>query len=114
MNDFWNLDPDDKFDPNNSEIENDEIAKLHAIKDMEKDHIEWAHNQANKFYSDFKNLNVTTSIYKIKKLIEDGEIKKSDVILMLSNVIKIFETAEEYEKCHICSQIKKGIENVRI
>ena len=113
MNNFWNLNPDDNFDPEDSGIENDEIGKMHAIADMEEDHRKWAYNQAMKFYADFEYLDVKNSISKIKQLIKTREIKKADAILMFENIIKIFEEHEEYEKCDICNQIKKGIENAK-
>ena len=33
---------------------------------------------------------------------------------MLDNMIKVFSIDEEYEKCHICNEIKKGLGNARI
>lgn len=104
------MNTEDNFNPENFGIENDEIAKMYAISDMEKDHKEWAYNQAIKFYSDFESLNIKNSIFQIKKLIKTNQIKKSNAIEMLDNIIKIFEESEEFEKCHVCNQIKKGIE----
>ncbi len=28
---------------------------------------------------------------------------------MLANMIEVFKDDEEYEKCHVCNEIKKGI-----
>jgi len=111
MNNFWNLNPDDGFDP--EDFENNEIAKAYAIADMKEDHKKWAYNQAIKFYSDFENLNIKDSVKRVNKLIKNRDVKKLDAIQMFDNLIKIFEEHEEYEKCHICNQIKKGIDNVR-
>ena len=65
INDWLNQNPDDGFNPNDHDIEMDEIAT--------------------------KVLNI------------------DQVNVMLDNMIKVFSLDEEYEKCHICNEIKKGI-----
>ena len=37
------------------------------------------------------------------------EVSKDQVITMLNNMISIFQNDEEYERCHICLQIKNGL-----
>jgi len=46
---------------------------------------------------------------EIKALLKAGEISLESVNLLLDNMIIVFEEDEEYEKCHVCNQIKKGI-----
>ena len=91
INDWLNQNPDDGFNPNDHDIEMDEIAKLHAMADMKEDQDLWARDQANKFYNDFQSLDVADSIIAVNSLIKT----------------KVLD--EEYEKCHICNEIKKGI-----
>ena len=74
INDWLNQNPEDDFNPNDHDIEMDEIAKLHAMADM-------------------KDLNI------------------DQVNVMLENMINVFSIDEEYEKCHICNEIKKGLDN---
>ena len=50
IDDWFNQDPDDGFNPNDHGVEMDEIAKLYAMADMREDHEIWAREQANKFY----------------------------------------------------------------
>ena len=108
-NDWLNQDSDDDFNPEDHNIEMDEIAKMYAIEDMKESQREWAREQAEKFYKDFKDLDVEIAIHSIKKLIKTKEVSKDQVITMLDNMISIFQNDEEYERCHICLQIKNGL-----
>jgi predicted nucleotidyltransferase len=108
-NDWLNQDSDDDFNPEDHNIEMDEIAKMYAIEDMKESQREWAREQAEKFYKDFEELDVKTAIHSIKKLIKTKEVSKDQVITMLNNMISIFKNDEEYERCHICLQIKNGL-----
>ena len=114
INDWLNQNPEDGFNPNDHDIEMDEIAKLHAIADMKEDQELWAREQANKFYNDFENLDIADSIIAVNSLIKTKVLNINQVNVMLENMIKVFSTDEEYEKCHICNEIKKGLENARI
>jgi len=108
-NDWLNQDSDDDFNPEDHNIEMDEIAKMYAIEDMKESQREWAREQAEKFYKDFEDLDVEIAIHSIKKLIKTKEVSKDQVITMLNNMISIFQNDEEYERCHICLQIKNGL-----
>lgn len=110
MDETWfNLDPNDGFIPDHHGVDMDEIAKIHAMLDMEESHREWAKTQAERFYNDFIDLDVERSVKAIQRMIKLREIEQSKVNLMLDNMIVIFEEYEEYERCHICLQIKNGI-----
>ena len=109
IDDWLNQNPDDGFDPNDHEIEMDEIAKLHAMADMKEDQEIWAREQANKFYNDFEALNINDSILAVSSLIKTKVLSINQVNTMLDNMIAVFSQDEEYEKCHICNQIKKGL-----
>jgi hypothetical protein len=108
-NDWFNLDPEDGFDPQDHNIEMDEIAKMYAIADMEDEQKTWAKKQAEKFYSDFDSLSVEESILAVKSLIKNEGVTLSEANTLLDNMIQVFQDDEEYEKCHICLQIKNGI-----
>lgn len=108
-NDWLNQDSDDDFNPEDHNIEMDEIAKMYAIEDMKESQREWAREQAKKFYKDFEDLDVEIAIHSIKKLIKTKEVSKDQVITMLNNMISIFQNDEDYERCHICLQIKNGL-----
>jgi len=108
-NDWLNQDSDDDFNPEDHNIEMDEITKMYAIEDMKESQREWAREQAEKFYKDFEDLDVEIAIHSIKKLIKTKEVSKDQVITMLNNMISIFQNDEEYERCHICLQIKNGL-----
>ena len=108
-NDWLNQDSDDDFNPEDHNIEMDEIAKMYAIEDMKESQREWAREQAEKFYKDFEDLDVDIAIHSIKRLIKTKEVSKDQVITMLNNMISIFQNDEEYERCHICLQIKNGL-----
>tara|TARA_Y100001972_G_C7652613_1_gene328266 strand:- start:1138 stop:1485 length:348 start_codon:yes stop_codon:yes gene_type:complete len=111
LDDWLNQNPDDGFDPNDHNIEMDEIAKLQAISDMREDQEIWAREQANKFYDDFISLDITDAVYAVSSLIKTKVLKINQVNTMLDNMIEIFERDEEYERCHVCLQIKKGLNN---
>jgi len=100
---------EEDFNPDDHGIDSDEIAKIYAIQDMEEENKKWLREQANDFYNDFDDLDVDESIKEIKALVTDGEISLESVNLLLDNMIIVFEEDEEYEKCHVCNQIKKGI-----
>ena len=114
INDWLNQDPDDGFDPNDHGIEMDEIAKLHAMADMNGDQEIWAREQANKFYHDFEGLNITDSISAVSGLIKNKALDITQVNSMLDNMINVFLQDEEFEKCHVCNEIKKGLNNAGI
>ncbi len=114
INDWLNQNPDDGFDPNDHGIEMDEIAKLHAIADMKEDQEIWAREQANKFYNDFEGLNITDSISAVAGLIKNKALDITQVNSMLDNMINVFLQDEEFEKCHVCNEIKKGLNNAGI
>lgn len=110
MNKDWlNPDPEDGFNPEDHGIEMDEIAKMYAMADMKESQREWAREQAEKFYQDFEDLDIPVAVSSIKKLIRSGEVTKEQVIIMLDNMIRIFQDDEEYERCHVCLQIKNGL-----
>ena len=49
INDWFNLDPDDGFNPQDHDIEMDEIAKMYAIADMKDEQKTWAKNKLKNF-----------------------------------------------------------------
>lgn len=100
---------EEDFNPEDHGIDSDEIAKIYAMQDMEEENRRWLREQANDFYNDFDDLDVDESIKEIKALVTADEISLESVILLLDNMIIVFEEDEEYEKCHVCNQIKKGI-----
>ena len=93
-------------DPEDFGLDPDEMGKLYAMEDMKKDRNEWAVEQAYKFYDDFDSLNVEEVVTNLHALIEDGTLRESQIRVMLENMISVFTDLEEYEKCHICHQIK--------
>jgi hypothetical protein len=114
INDWLNQNPDDGFDPNDHGIEMDEIAKLHAMADMKGDQEIWAREQANKFYNDFEGLDIKDSILAVNSLIKTKALNIMQVNTMLDNMIEVFLQDEEFEKCHVCNEIKKGLNNAGI
>ena len=109
IDDWLNQNPDDGFDPNDHGIEMDEIAKLHAMADMKEEQEIWAREQANKFYNDFESLNISDAILAVGSLIKNKALNIKQVNTMLDNMIEVFKGDEEYEKCHVCNEIKKGL-----
>lgn len=110
IDDWLNQNPDDGFNPNDHDIEMDEIAKLYAISDMKEDQEIWAREQANKFYNDFEGLDIPNSIIAISTLIKNKSLSIEQVNTMLDNMIDVFLLDEEYEKCQVCNEIKKGLQ----
>lgn len=110
MNEDWfNSDPQDGFNPEDHGIEMDEISKMYAKADMENEQRAWAREQAEKFYNDFDGLSVKESVIAVKALIKSKSVSKQEAITLLDNMIQVFEEVEDYEKCHVCLQIKDGI-----
>jgi|TARA_R110002060_G_scaffold7438_3_gene11288 hypothetical protein len=109
IDDWLNQNQDDGFDPNDHGIEMDEIAKLHAMADMKEEQEIWAREQANKFYNDFDNLDISDAILAVSSLIKNKALNIKQVNTMLDNMIEVFQRDEEYEKCHTCNEIKKGL-----
>ena len=109
IDDWLNQNPDDGFDPNDHGIEMDEIAKLHAMADMKEEQEIWARKQANKFYNDFESLNIPEAIIAVGSLIKNKALNLDQVNTMLDNMIEVFKNDEEYEKGHVCNEIKKGL-----
>ena len=114
INDWLNQNPEDGFNPNDHDIEMGEIAKLHAMADMKEDQELWARERANKFYNDFQGLDIADSIIAVDSLIKTKVLNIDKVNVMLENMIRVFSMDEEYEKCHIFNEIKKGLGNARI
>jgi hypothetical protein len=109
INDWYDSDPEDGFNPQDHNIEMDEIAKMYAMADMKEDKHIWAKEQAEKFYSDFDNLSIEESVLAVKSLIKTKSVTLSDTNVLLDNMIQVFQDDEEYEKCDICLKIKNGI-----
>lgn len=110
MEDNWfNTDPNDGFNPDDHGIEMDEIAKMYAFADMKESQAEWLRTQANMFYSDFEKLGIKSSISKIIRMVNINKLNLANINILLDNMIAIFQEIEEYEKCHVCLQIKIGI-----
>ena len=87
----------------------DEIAKLYAMEDMKEEKLNWARKQANKFYNDFESLDISDAVIAVKSLIDNKSLDLKETNQMIDNMIQIFQEDEEYEKCHVCLQIKNGI-----
>ena len=87
----------------------DEMAKMYAEQDMAEEQKEWAREQANRFYRDFEKLDISQAITAVYALVKSGELDLTEVTTMLDNMIQVFEEDEEYEKCHVCKQIKIGV-----
>jgi len=109
LDDWYNSDPEDGFNPEDHGVEMDEIAKMYAVADMENEQKIWARKQAEKFYGDFESLSTKEAILSVKALIKAGTVTKDDAITLMDNMIQVFEETEDYEKCHVCLKIKKGI-----
>ena len=109
INDWFNLDPDDGFNIEDHNIEMDEIAKMYAMADMKDEQRIWAKEQAEKFYNDFDSLTIVDSILAVKSLIKNKGVTLAEANTLMDNMIQVFQEDEEYEKCHICLQIKTGV-----
>lgn len=106
---WFNLDPDDGFNPEHHDVEMDEIAKIYAMSDMKKEQYDWARAQADAYYTDFANIDVKVAISSILTMIKTKRLTLASVNAMLNNMITLFQETEEYERCHVCLQIKTGI-----
>ena len=109
INDWNDSDPDDGFNPQDHNIEMDEIAKMYAMADMKDEQKTWAKKQAEKFYADFENLSIEESVMAVKSLIKTENVTLLEATALMDNMIQVFQEDEEYERCHICLQIKTGI-----
>lgn len=109
INDWYNSDPEDGFNSEDHDIEMNEIAKMYAMADMEDEQKAWAKRQAEKFYDDFDSLSIENSILAVKSLIKNKGVSLQEANTLMDNMIQVFQEDEEYEKCHICLQIKNGI-----
>ena len=99
----------DGFDPEDHGIEEDELAKLHAKKDMEHERLEHAREQAYEFYSDFETLDVDAAIDAVYNLVRSKDLSIDQVNEMIDNMIKVFEQDQAFEKCGVCVKIKAGV-----
>ena len=108
-NDWYNSNPDDGFTPEDHDIEMDEIAKMYAMADMKEEQKAWAKKQAERFYSDFENLSVEEAVLAVNALISTKNVTLPEANTLLDNMIQVFQDDEEYERCHVCLQIKNGI-----
>jgi hypothetical protein len=113
MENWFNINPDDGFNPEDHGIEMDEIAQMYAMADMKDDHKKWVKEQAENFYQDFESLDIPTAVSAVIALIKSESITLEQTNTLLDNMIQIFEEDEEYERCHVCLKIKKGI-NARV
>jgi hypothetical protein len=109
IDDWLNQNPDDGFNPQDHDIEMDEIAKLQALADMKEEQEIWARQQAERFYNDFESLDISEAIIAVGSLIKNKALDIKQVNTLLDNMIEVFENTEEYEKCHVCNEIKKGL-----
>ena len=109
MENWFNTNPDDEFNPEDHGIEMDEIAQMYAMADMKDDHRKWAKEQAENFYQDFESLDIPTAVSSVITLIKSKSVTLEQTNTLLDNMIQIFEEDEEYERCHVCLEIKKGI-----
>jgi hypothetical protein len=106
---WFNLDPNDGFNPENHGVEIDEIAKLYAMSDMKEKQHNWARATANTYYTEFTNVDVKVTVSTILKMIKSKELILTNVNTLLDNMIVLFQETEEYEKCQVCLQIKTMI-----
>lgn len=106
---WFNLDPDDGFNPEHHDVEMDEIAKLYAMSDMKENQYKWARSHADAYYTDFTKVGVKVTISSILEMIDSKELTLTSINTMIDHMITLFQETEEYEKCHVCLQIKSGI-----
>jgi hypothetical protein len=104
---YW--DGSEEFEPSDHGVEEDELAKLHARRDMEDERLAYAREQAYEFYSDFETLNIHNAIEAVFNLIETKDLTIDEVNEMIDNMIVIFEMDEAFEKCAVCVKIKTGV-----
>ena len=79
------------------------------MADMKEEQRTWAKKQAERFYSDFENLSVEEAVLAVNALISTKNVTLSEANTLLDNMIQVFQDDEEYERCHVCLQIKNGI-----
>lgn len=99
----------EEFNPEEFDIEGDEIAKMYAIADMKEEQKRWANERAQTFYQDFESLDINAATVAVVHLIKNKELTKKVVNELFDNMIEVFAEVEEYEKCHKCNQIKIGV-----
>ena len=96
MKNYFNTDSeDDNFNPEDHNIEMDEIAKMYAMEDMKEEKRNWAREQANKFYNDFESLDISESIIAVKSLIET---KSLNVYLLLGKAKNLYRSSNVYAR----------------
>lgn len=100
---------EDNFNPEDHSIENNEIAKIHAISDMKEEQKKIAIQKALELYDDFGHLKETEAVHSVCALIRTKVLTIKQVNEMFDNMIKIFEETEEYEKCDKCLRIKTKV-----
>ena len=102
----WDDYDSEDFNSDDFGLEPDEMSKLYAMEDMKEERRKWAIEQAYKFYDDFDSLDVEEVVSNLNGLIEQGTLRESQITTMFENMICVFQELEEYEKCHVCNQIK--------
>jgi hypothetical protein len=105
-----NLNRENEYNEEGFDIEGDEIAKIYALADMKEQEKKWAQEKAQLFYKDFEDLDINSAVRGIVQLIKKNEISKEATLTLFDNLIEVFEEVEEYEKCHKCNEIKKGVD----
>lgn len=105
-----NLNRENEYNGDDFDVEGDEIAKIYALADMKEQEKNWAQEKAQLFYKDFEDLDINSAIRGIIQLIKKKEITKEATLALFNNLIEVFEEVEEYEKCHKCNEIKKGVD----
>lgn len=108
---YYDINPEDNFNPEDHGIEMDEIAKIYAMADMKEEQKKWAIKKALELYEDFSHLDAVESTKAVYTLIKTGALTLTQVNEMFDNMINIFEETEEYEKCHKCLLIKTAVNN---
>ena len=97
-----------EHEENYNQDQENEIAKIHADIDIERERERVIIQLADLFYQQLKNLSVGESISHFKSHIIKNNIAPS-VEMQLKNMISVFESTEEYEKCHKILKIKKEL-----
>ena len=67
---------------------------------MEEHELNWAIEKAYTFYDDLDDLDISNAADAVLNLIKTHELTFDDVNALLENMIDIFSSLEEYEKCH--------------
>ena len=102
----WDDFDSEDFNSDDFGLEPDEMGKLYAMEDMKEERRKWAIEQAYKFYDDFDSLDVDEVVSNLNGLIDQGTLRETQITTMFENMISVFQELEEYEKCHVCNQIK--------